>query len=123
MRQSFEIPGRLDGLNAYTSANRSNAHIGAKMKKANEDAVMWAAKAARLKPMRPPVRATFTWVEKDMRRDKDNIASAKKFVFDALVKLGILGNDNWQWVEGFEDRFALNKANPRVIVELEEAHE
>lgn len=36
MEYKFTIPGRLDGLNEYTSANRSNAYRGGRMKQKNE---------------------------------------------------------------------------------------
>lgn len=120
MRQTFEVPGRLPGMNEYTSANRSNAQAGGRMKSETEEAIMWAAKVAGLKPMAGKVYARFIWVEPNMRRDLDNIAFAKKFVFDALQKMGVIKNDNWSGVTGFSDTFRLNKANPRVIVELEE---
>ena len=71
--------------------------------------------------MRPPVTVSFTWVEPDMRRDKDNISSAKKYVLDALVECGVVPDDNWKCIAGnLPDQYKVNKANPRVIVELEE---
>lgn len=60
MRQEFTIRGRLDGLNEYTSSNRSNQFNGARRKRANEEIVGWAIKAAGLKPMRTPVRIHVT---------------------------------------------------------------
>lgn len=126
MRQSFEIQGRLDGLNEYTAANRSNPYMGAKMKRANEEAVMWAIKAAHLKPMKCPVHVHVTWVEgkkpgvtRFRPRDKDNIRSSIKFVLDALVKAGIIEDDGFDKVTP-SDSYMLNRENPRVIVELEE---
>ena len=43
--------------------------------------------------------------KKKSRRDPDNIASAKKYILDALQKQGILQNDNLKWIKGFEDEF------------------
>lgn len=39
MEYKFTIPGKLDGLNEYTSANRTNPYKGGKMKRDNESAV------------------------------------------------------------------------------------
>lgn len=50
----------------------------------------------------------------------DNIAFAKKFILDALVKKGVLKDDGWKWVKGFTDEFFVDKKNPRVEVEMEE---
>ena len=60
----------------------------------------------------------FRWIEKDKRRDKDNISFAKKFILDALQEADILRNDGWGEIIGFSDTFAVDKANPRVEVYL-----
>lgn len=58
----------------------------------------------------------FSWYEKNKRRDKDNVAFAKKFILDAMQEMGILENDGWQQVIGFSDYFFIDKENPRVEV-------
>lgn len=45
----------------------------------------------------------FEWHERTKRRDADNIASAKKYILDALVKCGVLENDSRKYVKGFYD--------------------
>ena len=118
MRQSFVIPGRLPGLNEYTAANRSNSRAGGRMKRDATEDVMWCIKAAHLKPMkRADIR--FTWIEPNMRRDKDNIRAGAKFILDALVKAGVLENDGWNQVGELSDSYFVNKSNPRIVVELE----
>jgi Holliday junction resolvase RusA-like endonuclease len=62
----------------------------------------------------------FTWVERNRRRDIDNVAFAKKFVLDGLVAAGVIGNDTPQYVAGFEDRFLYDGRNPRIIVEVDD---
>ena len=54
------------------------------------------------------------------RRDKDNIAFAKKFIQDSLVHAGVLQNDGWKHIEHFTDDFAVDPKNPRVEVVIEE---
>lgn len=121
MKQVFEIPGRLDGLNEYTRANRSNRYAGAQMKRENQDRATLALKLARINPYACPVRLSITWIEPNMRRDPDNIRFAAKFVLDALVEAGTIPNDTQRYVRGISDRFLVNASDPRVIVELEES--
>lgn len=60
----------------------------------------------------------YRWIEKDRRRDKDNISFAKKFIQDALIDAQILPDDGWKWIEGFEDHFAVDRKNPRMCGEV-----
>ena len=41
------------------------------------------------------------------------------FIQDALVKAGVISNDGWQEIVSFEDRFGVDKVNPRVEVIIE----
>lgn len=119
MRQVFEVPGRLPGLNEYTSACRTNPYAGAKLKREATEACMWAAKAAGVRSVAVPVDVHVTWVEPNTRRDKDNIRFAIKFVLDALVRLGVIPDDGWGQVGSLSDSYMVNRSNPRVIVTLE----
>ena len=121
MIQRFEIKGRLPGANEYQAACRRFAKEGARMKREATEAVAWSAKVAHLKPMRAPVMVRITWIEPNMRRDKDNIRFGAKFVLDGLQEAGVIGNDNWKWIAGISDDYRVNTVDPRVIVELEEA--
>lgn len=120
--QAFTIPGRLPGLNDYTRCCRGNKYNGNKIKQDAQTLVGIALRAARLRAVRAPVRMVFRWIEPDGRRDLDNVAFAKKFIFDALVKTGILPDDSRKWVLGFRDEFPEpDKVNPRIEIEIEEA--
>lgn len=121
MRQEFEIPGRLSGLNEYTRACRANRYKGAAMKRTNQDIAALSIRTARMKPYDGPVRISITWVEPNMRRDPDNIRFAAKFVLDALVETGVIPNDTQRYVRSISDRFMVNPKEPRIIVEMEEA--
>lgn len=127
MRQEFTIWGTLDGMNEYIDACRSHRMSGARMKRDNQEVVGWAIRAAGLKPMRPPVRVSFTWIEgmrpgrKRFRpRDRDNISSGRKFILDALKEQGIIRDDSFADVEIGGEKWMLNRNEPRIIVELEE---
>ena len=114
------IPGRLPGLNEYTTACRTNPQKGNRMKKDAQEAVMWQilAQMRRCKFERP-VFLLFTLYEQDRRRDKDNVSSfARKVIQDALVKCGTLQDDGWDYVTGALDRFEVDKENPRIVVEF-----
>jgi len=114
------IPGALPNLNDYISACRGNKYSAAKMKNQAEHIVIMCAKKCKAKPVKRPVFVTFRWVEKNKLRDKDNIAFAKKFIFDGLIKAGVLQSDGWRYVTGFKDTFDVDKLNPRVEVEITE---
>ena len=66
-----------------------------------------------------PVRLNFIWYEKTKRRDPDNVASAKKFILDALQKQGILPNDSRKYIYGFSDEICDGVADI-VKVEIRE---
>lgn len=116
----FVIPGKLPGLNEYISAERANKYKAAKLKQDAERRIMYAARQ-QLRGVRytEPVVLHYLWVEKNRRRDKDNIAFAKKFIQDALVRCGVLQNDGWKEIENFTDAFAVDAADPRVEVTIE----
>lgn len=113
------IPGSLPNLNDYINAERKNKYQAAAMKRQAERAVMLLAKS-QLRGFKPtgPVWMTYRWIEKDKRRDKDNICFARKFIQDALVKAGVLQNDGWKEIAGFTDVFEVDKNNPRIVVEI-----
>ena len=115
---SFTIKGSLAGLNELIAANRQHRIKGNKLKRNNTDIVKAAIYEAGLKGYEciEPVKINFYWYEKNQKRDKDNIASAKKYILDAMIETGLIRNDGWKNVEGFKDRFDIDKDNPRVLV-------
>ena len=116
----FQIPMKLPSLNEYIDVCRGNRYKAAKFKRDVEGAI---ALFLRFVPkLEKPVIIHFTWVEENKRRDYDNIAFAKKFVLDALVKSGKLKDDNRRFVRGFSDSFEYaDKA--KVILRIEEVNE
>ena len=117
---TFTIYGRLDGLNDYTKACRTNRYAGAKMKERNEASVCNALFVYGVPKVKGKVHITYKWYEKNMRRDLDNVAFAKKFIQDALVSDGVLEGDSWQHIVGFTDEFYIDKDNPRIEVIISE---
>lgn len=117
MTGKIVIPGRLPGLNEYVKAERGNRYAAAKMKRETEELIRWAARR-QLRGIRfsRPVRMRYHWYEPNTRRDKDNIAFARKFIQDALVGAGVLAGDGWEQIDGFTDRFFVDTNSPRVEV-------
>lgn len=108
----------MPGLNEYIQAERTHRYKASAMKKEWTFQVVRDAKAQKLKKRVNPVEIIFTWFEPNMKRDKDNIAFAKKFILDGLVTAGVLSGDGWKGYGDFDDRFEIDKLNPRVEVEL-----
>lgn len=65
-----------------------------------------------------PQSFIFNWYCKNKKMDKDNIAAAKKFVFDTLVKIEWIPNDTWEFVGDWSDKFFIDLKNPRLEIEL-----
>lgn len=121
---TFVIPGTLPGLNEYINAERYHRQSAAKMKKQTEHAIMLIARSQHhTAHFDKPVFMKYTWVERNRKRDKDNISFARKFVQDSFVRCGILENDGWKNIVGFSDQFLVDPKNPRVEVEIIEIKE
>ena len=117
----FTVPYTLIGLNEYINECRRNKYVGANLKREIEHDLFYIIKKEfRSLKIYKPVIIEYLWVEKDKRRDKDNIAFAQKFVQDALVMAGILKNDGWNEIKGFTHDFAVDKKNPRVEIRIVE---
>lgn len=120
----FIVKAKLPSLNDYVAACRANKFQGAKFKEEVETIIGWAIRQAvckgDLKPTDKPIVLHFEWHERTTRRDADNIASAKKFILDALQKQNIIPNDNRKYVKGFHDTIIDDKSDfVRVeIIEL-----
>lgn len=118
------VEGRLPGLNEYIAAERSNRYKAAKLKREAQEVIGYAIRTQlRGVRIRNPVAMRYRWVEANRKRDKDNITFARKFIQDALVEAGVLGNDGWKEIEGFSDSFAVDEKRPRIEVEITEWEE
>ena len=97
-KYKLTIPGLLPGLNEYIDAERSykGKYKAASMKRQAQNVIGYMIRT-QLRGVRftRPVVIRYLWVEPSRRRDKDNIAFAKKFIQDALVETGVLRNDGW----------------------------
>jgi hypothetical protein len=101
----YTIPFELPSLNEYVNAERSNRFAGAKMKKDIEKRIHAELLRQDVVMHSVPVYIVFEWKCKNKRKDKDNVAFAKKFLLDSLVRCGIIPNDTWAMIRGFSDMF------------------
>ena len=116
------INGRLDNLNDYINAERSNRYKGASMKAKNQNVVL-SAVYAQISGVhvQKPVWMSYRWYEKNRRRDLDNISSfGRKVIQDALVTAKVLPDDGWRYIKGFDDSFFVDASNPRIEVDIKE---
>lgn len=122
MEYLLTIPGKLHNLNDYISAERSNKYVGAQMKKSDQNIIIhYAKKQLRGISIEKPVFMEYTWYESNRQRDKDNISSfGRKVIQDGLVRAHVLHGDGWNHIEGFSDRFEVDKENPRIEVLIRE---
>ena len=97
----IRIPGRLPGLNEYTKACRGSKFSGNRLKRITEDYICQCIKASQEPPVDDtgyPIRVRTVWIEPNSKRDVDNIVFAKKFIFDALVRSGVIVNDSQRFI-------------------------
>jgi len=118
----LNIQGTMPGLNDYSGAERKHRQVAAKMKKEETERVAWAAKS-QLPVFTRPIKLTFVYREKNKKRDKDNIAFAKKFILDGLVVAGRIPNDTWAWIDGWAEEFVVDAADPGITVIINEVKE
>ena len=114
--QQFFIPGPMPGMNDIV---RKQHFIYSAMKRKWNRTIGLCMTQAHLKPMQR-VSVAFTWVERNTKRDPDNIIAAQKFILDCLVVNGVLPEDGWANIAGLSHAFQIDATNPGVWVELQE---
>lgn len=107
------LRGKLPSLNEVIGAARRNPYQANKQKRDTEALI-----ASQLPSTQIQERNVFTfeWHEPSKRRDPDNIASAVKFIFDAMQKQGVLANDGWGQVAEIHHKFIYDKENSHYVV-------
>jgi hypothetical protein len=120
--QRLFIPGHFPTLNEVIEAAKGAGGKGfryAAMKRQWGELVWALAKAAKIRPVRR-ARFGFLWIEKDKRRDPDNVAAFKKAIFDGLVTAKVIPGDGWAAVAGWSDDFIVNPKRHGVEVTIQE---
>lgn len=114
------IPGEMPGFNEIIKVakqGRGRYQPYNEMKRENTEAVAWVSKKI---PKKKKIFLDITWIEKNKRRDPDNIASAVKFIWDGLVQAGVIANDGWNENAGWSNKFKVDKENPRIEIVIKE---
>ena len=116
----YEINMKLPSLNDYTKWCRGNKFL-ANIKKAQIEQEIGLF-LMKMPKWTNPIKIHFHWIEGNKKRDLDNIAFAKKFILDSMVKCGKLKDDNRKCVTAFTDSFEYGKET-KVILEIEEVQD
>ena len=118
MTQTFTIHDELPDFNAIVDASKKHWTRYYSFKRQYTE-IVWLHARADLKPFHEfPIDFYIDWYCKDKRKDKDNIAAGKKFILDGLIVAGIIPSDSWRHVGDFQDRFFLDRVEPRIVVTM-----
>lgn len=115
--QTFEIPGALPNMNKIIAASKKHHMQYSNMKK--DFTALVQIHAMNLEKVES-ADFEIVWYCIDKRQDKDNIMAGQKFIFDGLVKAGVLKNDGWKQIGDVSHRFVIDKENPRIQVNIKE---
>jgi Holliday junction resolvase RusA-like endonuclease len=113
----IELPFPLPTLNEYISGERANKYIGAKIKREATNKCVPFFNGVKFKT---PIELEILWVVKDRRKDYDNIAFAKKFILDAMVKAGAIPNDGQKYVSGTRGEHVVVGEKECVLIKIYE---
>jgi len=117
MSVGFTIMGSLPTINEIVAASKKHHMQYAKMKKDYTDLVMLHARNL---PKVKKADYEITWYCQDKRKDKDGIMAGQKFIFDGLIKAGVITNDGWQQIGNVKHNFEVDKSKPRIEVIIQE---
>lgn len=130
MTYKIVIPGQMPNLNDYLSAERikfktmygkTNTKGNEMKQKWTQYSIVYIRKSVKSLKIEKPVKLYYKFYEPNMKRDLDNIASfAMKVIQDSLVKAGVLQNDGWKWIKGFDCEFDVDARNPRIEITITE---
>lgn len=119
--QKLIIPGRLPGLNEIINSSRTHWAVAARQKIEAMNTVIYAARAARIKPVKGFAEITITCYEPNKRRDADNVqAGANKVILDALYKAGIIAGDGQKYIKLIQPPISVDRDNPKIEIEIKE---
>jgi len=129
----FFIPKRLPGLNEIIKANKAMVPwlskgkrrvyqytiLKADIEQSIIDYIKMQSDGNAGKLIKfESAKIDFLWIEPNRRRDPSNVcAGGRKFILDAMVKCGLLVNDNWL-ISDFSDKFKVDKMGAGVEVTI-----
>jgi len=116
MTYKMTIPGRLPGLNEMINTARTNRYKAAEEKKEFTKLCSYYSKIYHIPPVQKPICIDVTWIEKNKKRDLDNISCGIKYILDGLQDSGVIGGDGWKFVYGIVHHFKTDNNEPRIVV-------
>lgn len=116
------IEGRLPGLNDLISSRGRPWWACQKTKDNAMELVMWEFKRFKVPAFKVPIILKIAWIEKNRRRDRDNVSSGgSKIILDAMKHLGIIIDDSRRWVHDIQNGTTqIDKVRPRIEIWIEE---
>lgn len=116
-----KIPMKMPTLNDFVDAckvQRGRWNKGNQIKQDFQRALYYYL--CKLPQFKKPIKIRFIWIEKNKRRDLDNVSAiGRKFILDTLQLCGKLKNDNLNYVVGLYDDVAFDN-ECGVVIEIEE---
>jgi hypothetical protein len=128
-RFDFFVPGPLPGLNDIIDASKTGFFARGKRSKRMFEYTLMARRWTKAVgdhiyigakgdvPEFDYVQIVFKWLEKNKKRDPDNIAASRKFILDGMVKVGLIPTDGWRHIHSWDDYFMVS-ADPGVFVSV-----
>src|SRR5690625_560472 len=116
MTLKITIEGEFPSLNQVIKVSKSHPMAYANQKKDYTTLTMLYARNTPKIDFKADY--VFTWYRKNKRTDPDNITVGQKYIFDGLIKQGVMPNDGWDEVNSITHKFAVDKKNPRVEIEV-----
>lgn len=118
--ETVVIDGTLPDLNTMINEAKRHKMEYHKLKKQNTEKCQWVFK--KLPPDFDPdkIFLNITYYVPNWKTDIDNVAAAKKFILDGLVKEGIVDDDTHSYIKGWKENFKKDKENPRIKIVIEE---
>lgn len=101
------ITAKLEDLNKFIKISK-NINGRAAVKRINDNTCLAFIKN-QCKYHYDKVKLHYVWYEPKKNRDGDNVAFGAKFIQDAMVKAGVLDNDNLNNIVGFTHDFRYGK--------------
>ena len=127
MRGRDGRPRPHPGTNELVNTAMRNRFAYASLKREyTEHAMGYALEAASRQGWRAPsgrVAVSCTWVERDRRRDPDNVEGGVKWLLDGIVRAGALKDDSQRYVASVSHSYTVGKHSPGVYVTLEAVDE
>lgn len=111
------IPARLPSLNDMIHAMNHNKYAGNSLKRRTQRQIADLLTMT-CKTLPEGGWWYFEWHEYNKLRDPDNVFSARKFIFDALQEMNIIGNDNHRYVKGTHDEVFYDTTEETTYIKI-----